>query len=53
MRPSERALHGAEVMESLREAFQTISVRWNVASVYLELLEARKAISLGSLSLLE
>ncbi|KAH8126217.1 hypothetical protein LI328DRAFT_132004 [Trichoderma asperelloides] len=48
MRPSERALHGAEVLKSLREAFQTISVRWNVAGVYFELLEARKAISLGA-----
>ncbi|UKZ84303.1 uncharacterized protein TrAFT101_000215 [Trichoderma asperellum] len=48
MRPSERALHGAEVLKSLLEAFQIISVKWNVATVYLELLEARKAISLGA-----
>lgn len=48
MRPTEKALHGAEVLKSLREAFQTISVRWNVASVYLELLEAQKAIDLGA-----
>ncbi|KAM0476127.1 hypothetical protein ACHAPX_006544 [Trichoderma viride] len=46
MRPAEKAPHGAEVLKSLREAFETISVRWNVASVYLELLEAQKAIHL-------
>lgn len=46
MRPTEKTLHGAEVLKSLREAFQTISGRWNVASVYLELLEAQRAIHL-------
>ncbi|KAK1252169.1 hypothetical protein MKX08_003356 [Trichoderma sp. CBMAI-0020] len=48
MRPGEKAPHGAEVLKSLHEAFQTISLRWNVASVYLELLEAQKAICLRS-----
>lgn len=48
MRPAEKAPHGAEVLKSLREAFQTISVRWHVASVYLELLEAQKALHLGA-----
>lgn len=48
MRPGEKAPHGVEVLKSLREAFQTISVRWNVASVYLELLEAQKAIHVGA-----
>lgn len=48
MRPTEKALHGTEVLKSLRETFHTISVRWNVASVYLELLEAQKAIYLGA-----
>lgn len=48
MRPGEKVPHGAEVLKSLREAFQTISLRWNVASLYLELLEAQKAVHLGA-----
>ncbi|KAL6899970.1 hypothetical protein GGI43DRAFT_384145 [Trichoderma evansii] len=47
IRPTEKALHGAEVLKRLHEAFQTVSLRWNVASVYLELLEAQKVIYLG------
>lgn len=35
-----------EVVRSLREAFQTISIRWSVAGVYLQLLEAQEAIHL-------
>lgn len=48
MRPGEKVPHGAEVLKSLREAFQTISRRWKVASLYLELLEAQKALHLGA-----
>jgi hypothetical protein len=47
MRPDEKVANGAEVLKSIREAFQTIAVRWNVARVYLELLEAQKALYLG------
>lgn len=48
MRAGEKVPHRAEVLKSLRAAFQTISMRWNVASLYLELLEAQKAIYLGA-----
>ncbi|KAL7917750.1 hypothetical protein ACQKWADRAFT_274362 [Trichoderma austrokoningii] len=48
IRPNEKAPHGVEVLKSLREAFQTISARWNVASIYLELLEAQKANRIGA-----
>nr|UYO77232.1 ACN38 regulatory protein [Trichoderma psychrophilum] len=48
MRPTRRAPHGAEVLRSLREAIQTVRVRWNVAGVYLQLLEAQAAIHLGA-----
>ncbi|GFF86505.1 hypothetical protein IFM47457_07178 [Aspergillus lentulus] len=39
--------HAAVMIQSLREAFRTIKVRWNVAGVYLQLLEAQEAIHLG------
>lgn len=48
MRSSSKAPHGVEVVRSLREAFMTIDVRWNVAGVYLQLLEAQEAIHLGA-----
>nr|UIK22900.1 transcriptional regulator [Trichoderma rhododendri] len=48
MRPTRRAPHGVEVLRSLREALQTVGIRWNVASVYLQLLEAQAAIHLGA-----
>jgi hypothetical protein len=35
------------VVQNLREGFRTIEVRWNVAGVYLQLLEAQEAIHLG------
>ncbi|KAF4225598.1 hypothetical protein CNMCM6457_008020 [Aspergillus fumigatiaffinis] len=47
MRAQRETPHAAAVMQSLREAFSTIKVRWNVAGVYLQLLEAQEAIHLG------
>lgn len=46
MRTSCRTPHGLEVVRSLREGFMAIDVRWNVAGVYLQLLEAQEAINL-------
>nr|UYO77206.1 ACN38 regulatory protein [Trichoderma crystalligenum] len=48
MRPTRKSPHGVEVLSSLREAFRTINMRWNVAGVYLQLLEAQEAIHLGA-----
>ncbi|KAJ6051196.1 hypothetical protein N7499_010559 [Penicillium canescens] len=48
MGSSSKAPHGIEVVRSLREGFMTINVRWNVAGVYLQLLEAQEAIHLGA-----
>ena len=42
------APHGMEVVKSLREAFSTINMRWQVAGVYLQLLEAQEAIHQGT-----
>ncbi|EED14623.1 fungal specific transcription factor, putative [Talaromyces stipitatus ATCC 10500] len=36
-----------EMVRSMREAFSMIDVRWNVAGVYLKLLEAQEAMSLS------
>jgi hypothetical protein len=47
MRAQRETPHAAAVMQSLWEAFRTIKVRWNVAGVYLQLLEAQEAIHLG------
>nr|UYO77177.1 ACN38 fungal transcriptional regulatory protein [Trichoderma calamagrostidis] len=47
MQPTRKARHGVEVLKSLREAFQTIDMRWKAAGVYLQLLEAQEAIYLG------
>ncbi|KAH2749611.1 hypothetical protein KXW10_005990 [Aspergillus fumigatus] len=47
MRAQRKTPHAAAVMQSLREAFRIIEVRWNVAGVYLQLLEAQEAIHLG------
>ncbi|CAI7637608.1 unnamed protein product [Penicillium discolor] len=46
MRTSSQARHDLEVMKRLREGFMDIDVRWNVAGVYLKLLEAQEAIKL-------
>jgi hypothetical protein len=46
MRTSSKAPHDLEVVRSLREGFMSIDVRWNVAGVYLQLLEAQEAINL-------
>ncbi|OQD61907.1 hypothetical protein PENPOL_c014G02077 [Penicillium polonicum] len=46
MRTSSKAPHGLEVARKLREGFMDIDVRWNVAGVYLQLLEAQEAINL-------
>ncbi|KAJ5201073.1 hypothetical protein N7449_005876 [Penicillium cf. viridicatum] len=46
MRPSSKAPHGLEVVRKLREGFMDIDVRWNVAGVYLQLVEAHEAINL-------
>ncbi|KAL6233543.1 hypothetical protein BDW75DRAFT_231903 [Aspergillus navahoensis] len=47
MRAQRTTPHAAAVTQSLREGFRTIEVRWNVAGVYLQLLEAQEAIHLG------
>ncbi|KAJ5699354.1 hypothetical protein N7536_002367 [Penicillium majusculum] len=46
MRTSSKAPHDLEVVRRLREGFMDIDVRWNVAGVYLKLLEAQEAINL-------
>lgn len=46
MRNSSKSAHGLEVVRSLREGFMSIDVRWNVAGVYLQLLEAQEAINM-------
>ncbi|KAL2127946.1 hypothetical protein VTI74DRAFT_9936 [Chaetomium olivicolor] len=47
IRAPRKTPHAATVMRSLREGFRTIDVRWNVAGLYLQLLEAQEAIRLG------
>ncbi|PYH95710.1 hypothetical protein BO71DRAFT_283287, partial [Aspergillus ellipticus CBS 707.79] len=44
MRSTKRNPHATEVVRSLREGLQTIDVRWRVAGVYLQLLEAQEAL---------
>lgn len=46
MRTSSKSAHGFEVVRSLREGFMSIDIRWNVAGVYLQLLEAQEAINM-------
>jgi hypothetical protein len=41
-----KAPHDREVVRSLREGLMSIDVRWNVAGVYLQLLEVQEAINL-------
>ena len=36
-----------DIIRTLREALRAIDVRWNVAGLYLQLLEAQEAIRLG------
>lgn len=48
MRSSRQSQKGAEVVKSLREGFMTINMRWDVAGIYLQLLEAQEAIRLGT-----
>lgn len=46
MRDISKSPYGLEVVRSLREGFMSINVRWNVAGVYLQLLEAQEAINM-------
>ncbi|KAJ5970091.1 uncharacterized protein N7479_000009 [Penicillium vulpinum] len=46
MLTSSKAPHSLEIVRSLREGFMSINVRWNVAGVYLQLLEAQEAVNL-------
>lgn len=46
MQAVQKTPQAVAVMRSLREAFHTIKERWNVAGVYLQLLEAEEAIHL-------
>lgn len=46
MKTTSKAPHDLEVVRSLREGLMGINIRWNVASVYLQLLEAQEAINL-------
>jgi hypothetical protein len=48
MQSTEKVPHGSEVVKSLREALLTIDRWWNVASVYLQLLEAQETMHLGN-----
>jgi hypothetical protein len=48
MQSSSKAPQGVEVMRSLREGLMAIDIRWNVAGVYLQLLEAQEAINSGA-----
>lgn len=48
MRASSKSPHGLDVVRSLREGFMSIDVRWNVAGVYLQLLEAQEAIDMAA-----
>lgn len=46
MRSDRQSQKGAEVVKTLREGFVAINMRWGVAGVYLQLLEAQEAIRL-------
>jgi hypothetical protein len=48
MRSGRQSQEGAEVVKSLRDGFVEINMRWDVAGVYLQLLEAQEAIRLGT-----
>ncbi|KAJ5288656.1 hypothetical protein N7478_001686 [Penicillium angulare] len=48
MRSGRKSQQEAEVVKSLREGFVAINMRWGVAGVYLQLLEAQQVIRLGT-----
>ena len=46
MRVTKTSAVSAEIVKLLKSSFMVIDVRWNVAGMYLQLLEARKAMEL-------
>lgn len=44
-RPNGHASLPTELSKAIRESFRVINTRWNIAGIYLQLLEAQEAMS--------